>query len=154
MKVNKNKVLTFFAFALVITVIAGIACSNEPVMKQGNSSITEGVMTTSVDDNSKPTGEVKTSFTTDTPSIYCSFKLAGVVQEDMIKATWIYVKGEAKDKENMIMLQMYDIVPGNDDSYYLAFFMDKPTSGWDKGEYKVVLSINNREKLTVPFEVE
>ena len=72
----------------------------------------------------------------------------------MIKATWTYVKGEAKDKENMVMFETYDVVQGNDDSYYLALFMDKPTSGWYKGEYKVVLSINNKEKLTVPFKVE
>jgi hypothetical protein len=51
--------------------------------------ITDGVMTMSVDNGSKPTGRVKTTFPIDTPVIYCSFKVIGVAKEDMIKATWI-----------------------------------------------------------------
>jgi len=55
--------------------------------------ITDGVMTTSVDNGSKATGGVKTTFPIDTPVIYGSFKVSGVAKEDMIKATWIYVGG-------------------------------------------------------------
>jgi hypothetical protein len=120
----------------------------------GNSSITDGVMTTSVDDNSKPTGGAKTTFSPDTPAIYCSFKVSGVAQEDMIKATWVYVDADAADQANTVLNETYDIVQSADASYYLAFYFDKPPEGWRKGNYKVVLSINNKEKLSVPFRVE
>ena len=154
LEVKKIKSLAVLGFVLLAVSVMNIACDNTQITKAGDATITEGVMTTSVDNNSKPTGGVTTSFPIDTPAIYCSFKLKGVDKEDIIKATWIYVTGEAKDKENMILLETYDIVQGDDNSYYLAFFMDRPASGWYKGEYKVVLSINNEEKLTVPFSVE
>jgi len=111
-------------------------------------------MTTSVDDMSKPTGDVKTSFPVGTAAIYCSFMVNDVAKEDMIKATWIYVGGEAADKANSQINETYDIVQVSDTSYYLAFYLDKPVAGWDKGDYKVILSINGKEKLTVPFKVE
>jgi hypothetical protein len=125
-----------------------------PVPKPSNSTITDGVMTTSVDDGSKPTGGVKTSFPVNTAAIYCSFKVNGVSKDDMIKAAWIYVGGAAPAKANTQINETYDIVQTSDTSYYLAFYLDKPAQGWDKGDYKVVLSINNKEKLTVPFKVE
>ena len=125
-----------------------------PAPKPSNSTITEGVMTTSVDDGSKPTGGVKISFPANTPAIYCSFKVNGVSQDDMIKAAWIYVGGAAAAKANTQINETYDIVQTSDTSYYLAFYLDKPDGGWDKGDYQVVLSINNKDKLTVPFKVE
>jgi len=39
-------------------------------------------------------------------------------------------------------------------AYYLAFYLDKPVNGWYKGDYKVVLSVNGVEKLTVPFSIK
>jgi len=134
------------------------ACSGEspssPAVKPGNSTITEGVMTTAVDDNSKPTGGIVTSFPVSTPVIYCSFKVNDVAKDDMIKATWIYVGGEAADRANTQINETYDIVQSPEPSYHLAFYLDKPVEGWARGDYKVVLSINNKEKLTVPFKME
>lgn len=118
------------------------------------SSISNGVMTTSVDNNSMPTGGVQTSFPSDIAAIYCSFEVAGIAKDDMIKATWMYIGGEAKGKENTVLNETYDIAQNPESSYYLAFYIDKPVEGWYKGNYKVVLSINNTEKLTVPFEIK
>ncbi len=123
-------------------------------VQSSNSQITDGVMTTSVDEGSKPIGGIMTSFPVNTPVIYCSFKVSGVAKEDMIKATWIYIGGAAAEKANTQINEIYDIVVVSDASYYLAFYLDKPVTGWDKGDYKVVLSVNNKEKLTVPFKIE
>jgi len=148
--------LTYIILAAALFSIS--ACSGggstTPGVQSGSSTITDGVITTSVDDNSKPTGGVKTSFPADTPSIFCSFKISGVNKEDMIKATWIYVGGAATDKANSVLNETYDVVQVPEASYYLAFYFDKPVAGWDKGDYKVVLSINNKEKLSVPFKIE
>jgi hypothetical protein len=149
------------ASSLLVVLIAGTLLASgcggsatpAPAAK-GSSSITDGVMTTAVDNDSKPTGGVKTSFPADIPAIYCSFKVAGVSREDMIKATWVYVSGAAADQANSVLNETYDVVQSVEGSYYLAFYFDKPAGGWAKGDYKVVLSINNKEKLTIPFKVE
>jgi hypothetical protein len=57
-------------------------------------------------------------------------------------------------KADSVLNETYDIVQVPETSYYLAFYFDKPAEGWTKGDYKVVLSINNKEKLSVPFKIE
>lgn len=154
------KIYTLLLSIILIAVLFSVACGgNKPVpagTQPDKSSINEGVMTTSVDDNSKPTSPVKTSFPADTPAIYCSFKVSGVTQEDLIKASWYYIKGEAVDKQNQLLDggEMYTSGQADDKGYYLAFYEDMPAGGWYKGSYKVVLSVNGIEKLSVPFSVE
>jgi len=152
------KFKTVLLSIILITVLISLACGgNKPVptgTQPDKSTITEGVMTTSVDNDSKPTSPVKTSFPVDTSAVYCSFKVTGVSPEDMIKASWYYVKGENKEKENELLNETIDIVTTDASSYYLAFYYDKPAAGWYKGSYKVVLSINGADKLSVPFNIE
>ena len=152
------KFKTVLLSIILITVLISLACGgNKPVptgTQPDKSTITEGVMTTSVDNDSKPTSPVKTSFPVDTPAVYCSFKVTGVFPEDMIKASWYYVTGESKEKENELLNETIDIVTTDASSYYLAFYYDKPVAGWYKGSYKVVLSINGADKLSIPFNIE
>ncbi len=137
-----------------ICICAGCSSPAPEVKRPDNSSITEGVMTTSVDDGSLPTSPVSTVFAADTPVIYCSFKVAGVSEEDLIKASWYYVKGEAAGKENELLDEIYTSAQSGDQAYYLAFYKHMPSGGWYKGGYKVVLYINDQEKLTVPFDIK
>ena len=151
------KLIPAVIYIVISVLVVFSACAGGNTIggkKAGNSTITEGVMTSSVDDDSKPTSPAKTSFIPMTPVIYCSFKVAGVMPEDMVKASWYYVKGEAAGKENELLNETFTIAQSTSDSYYLAFYLDKPASGWYKGDYKVVLSINSAEKLTVPFKIE
>ncbi|MHB8084722.1 MAG: hypothetical protein ACYDHZ_02720 [Dehalococcoidia bacterium] len=147
--------------ALMATILAALfilsACSSggsappPPPAKPDNSSVTAGVMTTAVDDDSLPTAPVKTSFAPDTKAIYCSFKVSGVAPQDMVKASWYEVAGQ----ESTLINETYTIVQSDSSSYYLAFYLDAPNAGrWDKGDYKVVISINGLEKLSIPFKVE
>jgi hypothetical protein len=147
---------------LVLTMVLAAAllmpaCSGGPGpigTPSGSSTITDGVMTTAVDDASKPTGGSMTTFPATAPVVYVSFKVNGVAKDDMIKATWIYVGGAAPDKANTQINETYDIVQAPEASYYLAFYLDKPVEGWAKGDYKVVLSVNSKEKLSVPFKIQ
>jgi hypothetical protein len=152
---SKQSYIIFSVMALVlICVSAGCSSPATEVNQPGKSSITEGVMTSSVDDNSKPTSAVTTVFAPDTPAIYCSFKVSGVTEEDLIKASWYYVKGEATGKENELLDEIYTSAQGGNEAYYLAFYKHMPAGGWYKGNYKVVLYVNDKEKLTVPFDVK
>lgn len=64
------------------------------------------------------------------------------------------VGGAVPGKANTVLNETYDIVQAPEASYYLAFYYDKRVEGWYKGDYKVVLAINNKEKLSVPFKME
>lgn len=144
--------------SVLICLLAGIivvsGCAGTPSGRSGgNAVLSEGVMTTSVDDDSKPTGEIKTNFPADTPAVYCSFKVEGVVPEDMIKASLIHVKG-SEGAEESIIYETYMIAESKEPSYYLAFYFDKPASGWSRGDYKIVISVNNVNKLSIPFKIE
>lgn len=158
------KLMRYFIGISIIVAILALAlagCSQSAnVSPPGNvsppdkSAITEGVLTTSVDNDSKPTSPVKTSFAPDTPAIYCSFKVSGVTPDDLIKASWYYIKGEATGRENELLDEIYTSAQGGDQAYYLAFYKHMPVGGWYRGSYKIVLSVNNTEKLSVPFEVQ
>ena len=154
------KFKTALVSIMLMAVLFSLACSgNKPgpaANQPDKSTITEGAMTTSVDNDSKPTSAVKTSFPAGTPAIYCSFKVSNVMQEDLIKASWYYVSGGAAGEENQLLDggEMYTSAQADDQSYYLAFYYDKPASGWNKGSYKVVLSVNGVDKLSVPFNIE
>ena len=154
------KFKTVLLSIILIAVLLSPACGGSKSVQTGGapdkSTITEGVMTTSVDNDSKPTSPVKTSFPVDTPAVYCSFKVTGVSTEDMIKASWYYVKGEAVDKQNQLLDggEMYTSGQADVQGYYLAFYEPMPAGGWYKGSYKVVLSVNGLEKLSVPFSFE
>jgi hypothetical protein len=154
-KMNLMRYLISISVISAVLVCAFAGCSpSASVSQPDKSAITEGVLTTSVDDNSKPTSPVKTSFAPDTPAIYCSFKVSGVTPEDLIKASWYYIKGEAVGKENELLDEIYTSAQGDEQAYYLAFYKHMPAGGWYRGSYKIVLSVNNAEKLTVPFEVQ
>ena len=153
MKLMRSFIGILIIAAVLLCALAGCSPAGN-VSQPDKSAVTEGVMTTSVDNDSKPTSPVKTSFAPDTPAIYCSFKVSGVTPEDLIKASWYYIKGEAVDKENELLDEIYTSAQGGDQSYYLAFYKHMPAGGWYKGSYKVVLSVNNTEKLSVPFDIQ
>jgi hypothetical protein len=152
----KTVLLSIMLIAILFSLACGASKPGPAGTQADKSTITEGVMTTSVDNDSKPTSAVKASFPADTPAIYCSFKVSSVTQEDLIKASWYYIAGEAAGQENQLLDggEMYTSAQADDQSYYLAFYYDKPAAGWYKGSYKVVLSINGVDKLSVPFNIE
>jgi len=153
MKLMRSLISISIMTAVLLCAYAG--CSQAGSVSQPDkSAITEGVMTTSVNDDSKPTSPVCISFAPDTPAIYCSFKVSGVTSDDLIKASWYYIKGEAVDKENELLDEIYTSAQGGDQGYYLAFYKHMPAGGWYKGSYKVILSVNNSDKLSVPFEIK
>jgi len=39
-------------------------------------------------------------------------------------------------------------------THYISTSMTRPYDGWPRGDYQVVLYIDGKEKLSVPFTVE
>ncbi|MDD5397696.1 MAG: hypothetical protein PHU70_01330 [Dehalococcoidia bacterium] len=150
----RSYIIVTIIVAVLLCIFAGCSTPATEVSQPDKSAITEGVMTTSVDNDSKPTSAVSTVFAPDTPVIYCSFKVSGVTEEDLIKASWYYITGETVGKDNELLDEIYTSAQGGQEAYYLAFYKHMPAGGWYKGSYKVVLYVNNTEKLTVPFDVK
>jgi|YelNatPaOPRAMG01_1025707.scaffolds.fasta_scaffold187749_1 hypothetical protein len=150
------KCYKFITCGVLALLLLSVACGSGggSGKRSTNAVISDGVMTTAVDNDSRPTGKIATSFPSDTPVLYCSFKVVGVVPEDMIKASWYYVKGEAGGRENELLNETFTIAESDASEYFLAFYLDKPVQGWYKGDYKVVISVNSIEKLSVPFKIE
>ncbi len=89
-------------------------------------------------------------FAPGTPEIYCSAILSNAPPDTEIKAEWVYIQGEA-DATNALIT---DSSVTADGTRYVYFSMTAPDTGWPRGNYKVVLYIDGKEQLSVPFSVQ
>jgi hypothetical protein len=89
----------------------------------------------------------QTEFTPDSPEIKGVAKIPGVEKGLKVTADLIY------GPENLKALTVTKEAPGSGDlSFDFAF--SKPTKGWPKGDYKVVISTSDGAKKEVPFKVK
>ncbi len=112
-------------------------------------SLSEPTMTRSINKTTAEPMEPTDVFTPDTPVIYFTVKLSGARPDTEVKARWIYVRGEAA-MTNHLLNETSGIFGG---TRYLSFSLTYDTD-WPKGEYEVVLYLDGKEKLTVPFFVQ
>ncbi len=108
-------------------------------------------MCKSVDETTMKPIEVADVFAPDTPEIFCSVKLSNAPDDTEVKAEWIYVSGEAEDLSNYLIDEVSLTADG---TRHLSFSLIRPDEGWPRGDYKVVLYVDGKEQLSVPFIVE
>jgi hypothetical protein len=113
-------------------------------------SLSEATMCRSVDSDMRPI-DATDIFATDIPEIFCSVKLSSAPPDTEVKAEWIYVQGELEGTENFL-IDDYSLTA--EGTLYLGFSLTEPEAGWPKGEYKVILYVDGKEKLSVPFTVQ
>jgi len=134
---------------LILLILPGIVgCEGE--VSYTTASLSEATMARGVDDENKPVSPT-TVFTPDTEEIFCSVKLSNAPADTEISSVWIYVGGEVED------LADYEIdsyLLTADGTRYLQFSMTKPDNDWPRGEYKLVLYVEGKESVTLPFSVE
>ena len=135
--------------ASLILAIPLTGCEGE--ISVTTASLSKAAMAKSVDETTKQPIEAASVFTSDTPVIYCTVKLSNAPSDTEIKAEWIYVEGEAEEMTNYLIDEDISIAEG---TQYLSFSEARPETGWPRGEYKVVLYIDGKESLSVPFTVE
>ena len=141
--------------ALVIVIITSLLLAIPLVGCEGEvsfttASLSEATMCQSVDKDMRPVNATSV-FNADTPEIFCSVKLSNAPPDTEIKAEWIYIEGEAEGLENYMIDEWSVITEG---THYFSTSMTRPYDGWPMGEYKVVLYIDGKEKLSVPFTAE
>lgn len=133
--------------ALVLSVILLIGCTENSAFT--SESLSEIMLSQDIDEQLSPVNAT-TDFSTDARMIFCSFTPSKAPAGTTITAQWIYVKGEEKDLTDYVIEQWTERTK---DQRRLAMFIRQPTNGWPKGEYKVVLFVNSREEISVPFTI-
>ena len=123
---------------------------DRPKVILSTASLSEATMTENVDDTMRPLNSTDV-FNIDAPEIHCSVKLSNAPADTEIKGEWIYIEGEEEDLNNYMIDSTIIITEG---SRYLDFSLSIPDNGWPVGEYELVLSINGKEKMRVPFFVK
>ena len=112
--------------------------------------LSEATMASNIDETTYQPIDKTDTFSTDAPEIFASVKLSDAPEDTEVSAEWIYVSGEMTDLENYTIMTLSDKYEG---TQYLFFSVSQPEAGWPSGNYKVVLSIDGEEQLTIPFTV-
>lgn len=101
---------------------------------------------TQVDPAGKPLNSAST-FTIDTPLIYCSVVVDGLPAPSQVKVEWLYFDGTTWKslKEESLT------VAG---ASYLAFSINCPDAGWQQGDYSVKLYLNGSQKSQKSFSIK
>jgi hypothetical protein len=139
----------FIAGLLSVLLSGLVGCGGKTEFSFSTARISDATMATSLDKDMLPVNATD-EFSPDTAKICLSVKLSNAPPDTEVKAEWIYVRGEMEDLENYLIDTVS--VQGENDAY-VGFTLSRPDNGWPKGEYEVVLSIDGKKKLTVPFEV-
>lgn len=112
--------------------------------------LSEATMTTGVDADMRPLNTTDV-FTSDMSEIHCSVKLSNAPDDTEVKAEWIYLHGEREDLDNYLIDSTIVIT---EDTRYLHFFLTSSENGWPIGEYEVLLYVNGKQVMSVPFSVK
>ena len=146
-KNNFPSIIISLAMAMLLAPISLVGCGGE--VSFTTASLSEATMTTGVDADFRPLN-VTNAFTPDTPVIYCSVKVSNAPPDTEIRADWIYIKGEAEDLTDYLIDSVILTAEG---TQYIKESLISPDEGWPRGDYKVVLYVDGKEELTVPFSV-
>jgi hypothetical protein len=121
--------------------------------------ISEVTMATAVDQNDRPLNPTSV-FATDADGFYCSFKLSGFPVGSKVRAEWIYVGGdpevEAEIGQDYVMETQTGTIMEEGHGYTAAAYNRPPIADyrWPKGNYKVVVYVDDQEKGSASFKVE
>ena len=133
---------------LALAIMLGIGgCEGEVSVTTADFS--EAKMALGVDADNRPVNPT-TVFAVDTPEIFCSAKLSNAPADTEITSSWVYVSGEADLTDYEI--DSYTLTA--DGTRYVEFSLSVPDTGWPRGNYQLVLSINGKENETLEFTVE
>jgi hypothetical protein len=95
--------------------------------------------------------EPATSFAEDVPKLYASFKTQGTKKGDTLRGVWIAEDvGEAAPANTKIDESK---VTADQDDFFGAFSLTKPTEGWPVGKYRVEIYSGDKLVVTVKFTI-
>ncbi|MCJ7655110.1 MAG: hypothetical protein MUO97_07420 [Dehalococcoidia bacterium] len=153
-KNNSYRLSVLIVVALVLVSALLVGCGNKEVSTQGGV-ISEVKMAAAVDANDRPL-QPTSVFTVDAEAFYCSLRLSHFPLGTGIRAEWVYMGDEAAGgvAEKQVLRVNTATIEG--DGYTSVSLQRPPYAGvkWPKGDYKVVLYIEDDETASVSFKVE
>jgi hypothetical protein len=139
------------ALSLLLMAAVGVSslagCSGE--VSFTTAKLSEATMCLGTDAETKPVNPTD-EFGVTTTEIFCSVRLSNAPDDTEVLSEWVYLKGELEGVTNYVIDSFAITTEG---TRYLEFSMTSPDDGWPKGEYKVVLYIDGKEEVAVPFMV-
>ena len=111
--------------------------------------LSEATMCLGTDAETKPVNPTD-EFGVTAPEIFCSVKLSNAPEDTEVLSEWVYLKGELEGVTNYVIDSFAVTTEG---TRYMEFSMISPDDGWPTGEYKLVLYIDGKEEVAVPFMV-
>jgi hypothetical protein len=100
-----------------------------------------------VDKDTKPTD----SFTNDVPQLYAFFRSTGTKKGDVLRGVWIADDVGAAAPANTKIDEAS--ITADQDDYYGAFSLTKPTAGWPVGSYHVDIYLGDTLATTAKFTI-
>jgi hypothetical protein len=101
-----------------------------------------------VDKDTKPT----TTFTADVPKLYAFFRSKGTQTGDKLRGVWIAEDvGDAAPKKTKID---EGTLTADENDFYGAFSLSKPTKGWPAGKYRVDIYVGDELATTAKFTIK
>ena len=101
-----------------------------------------------VDQDTKPT----TTFAANVPKLYAFFRTQGTHGGDKLRGVWIAEDvGDAAPKETKIDEAT---LTADQDDFYGAFSLTKPTKGWPVGKYRVEIYAGDDLATTAKFSIK
>jgi hypothetical protein len=91
------------------------------------------------------------TFAADVPKLYAFFRTSGTKSGDTLRGVWIAEDvGSAAPKETKIDEAT---LTADEDDFYGAFSLTKPTKGWPSGKYRVEIYADDQLATTVKFTI-
>jgi hypothetical protein len=93
-----------------------------------------------------------TTFSADIPKLYAFFRSKGTEKGDKLRGVWIAEDvGDAAPKQTKIDEAT---LTADEDDFYGAFSLTKPTKGWPAGKYKVEIYLGDELATTAKFSIK
>jgi hypothetical protein len=93
-----------------------------------------------------------TTFPADIPKLYAFFRSKGTEKGDILRGVWIAEDvGDAAPKQTKIDEAT---LTADENDFYGAFSLTKPTKGWPAGKYKVEIYLGDELATTAKFAIK
>ena len=112
--------------------------------------LSEATMALGVTDDNKPVNAT-TVFSPDTEEIFCSVKLSNAPDHTEVTSVWVYVGGAV---EGLTNYEIDSYSTATEGTSYINFSLPRAAdTDFPKGDYKLVLYVDGKESVALPFTV-
>jgi hypothetical protein len=145
-----KKLISVFLGLVALSLLAMPLAACEGEVSFTTASLSEATMCLGVDDDKHPL-DATDVFPPDVPEIFCSVKLSSAPPGTEFRAEWIYVGGELENVSDYLIDVWETTV---EEACYIEVSLERGEVEWPRGYYQLVMYINDKEELSVPFTVE